>query len=133
MAKTLDLSTTDFDRATVCIDGEPFEMRTSEELGFAEFGRHLSIGKRMIEISKEGVDEESLLELQELTIEGVHLFLIDVPDEVASKITPGLYGKIQSFFTKLAKADDDDEAEASESVLNSSPGASDSIAASEAA
>lgn len=129
MAKMLELSTTDFDRPIVRIDGEDFEMRVPEELTFSQFGRQITIGKRVIELAEHGVDESGLLELHELIVEAAQLLLINVPNDVARKITPGLYRRIQTFFNELGSADDD-EAEASDSASNSPPGASDSMAAS---
>ena len=126
--KTLDISTTDFDRPVISIDGQKYEMRPPEELTHFEFAQQIRIAERNLAIINEGVSEEGFVELQELTSEAIHLMLVDVPDAVVAKITPGLYGKIQAFFNKLTDAD---EATVSENDSESSPGASDSTEASE--
>ena len=127
-AKTLEISTTDFDRPVISIDSQKYEMRPPEELTHTQFARQVRIANRNLAIIEEGVSEEGFIELQSLTAEAIHLMLVDVPEEVVAKITPGLYGQIQSFFNKLAV---DDEAKTSESDSKSSPGASDSTEASE--
>ncbi len=126
--KTLDISTTNFDRPVISIDGQKFEMRPPEELTHFEFAQQIRIVNRNLAIVEEGISEEGFIELQELTSEAIHLMLVDVPDEVVAKITPGLFQKIQNFFNKLV---DVNVAETSESDSKSSPGASDSTEASE--
>ena len=128
MAKTLDISTANFDRPVISIDGQKFEMRPPEELTHTQFARQIGIANRTLMIIKEGVSEDAFVELQNLTSEALHLMLVDVPDEVIAKITPGLYQKIQTFFNELTDAN---EATVSESSSKSSPGASDSTEASE--
>ena len=133
MAKSLELSTTDFDRATVRIDGKGYKMRNAEELTFDQFGRQISIAKRMTEIVEGGdVSGKDLKELGALTAEAINIMLISVPKTVVAKITPGLFKKISTFFNQLT-SEDADEAEVSENASSSSPGVSDSTAASEAA
>ena len=128
MAKTLEISTTDFDRPVISIDGQKYEMRPPEELTFEDFALQARLGTRMVEVAEGGIDEDSLTELQGLVAQGIHLLLVDVPDDVVSKVNPGNFRRLQSFFNKLTDAD---EAEVSESDLKSSPGASDSTEAPE--
>lgn len=111
--RLLDISTSDFDRPTVKIDGEPYLMRVAEELTFDEFARQISIGNRIEVLSDTASDEESLHELGELMAESVRVLLIDVPEDVIAKLSPGLIGKILTFFKVLA-ADDIEPAPASE-------------------
>lgn len=125
----LELSTTDFDRPIVRIDGDDFEMRVPDELTFHQFGQQVALGKRMEEISGRVDDAELLEEMHHLMEESVRLLLIDVPDDVIEKLNPGLVMKIVDFFNQLATAGG---AVPSADTSSSSPGANDSTGIPEA-
>lgn len=117
------------DRPTVKLPGGDFEMRLAEELTFQQFSRQVQIGKQLIARAGD-VDEEGVLdELQALVIEAGQILLVDLSDEAAADITPGMYLKISGFFNQLAHAN---AAEPTVTGSNSVPGASDSTETPEA-
>ena len=96
----LNLSTTEFDRPTITIDGDTFEMRAPEELSIKRV-------RRMSEIA------ESLKNTDDQDIDGVaagvsdqlDMVMVDLPDDVKESLTLGQQAKILKAFTRLAKDD----------------------------
>ena len=111
----LDLTGTP-DRPTVRLNAGDFKMRVPEELTFAQFGRQVAIGTTLVEMSSHSTEEGILDELQELVMEAAKNILIDLTDEAAESLTPGMYLKISNFFNSLV----------SESVETASGNGSDS-------
>ncbi len=126
-----EFATTEFVRPVISIDGDKFEMRVPEEMTFDEFAMQIGFGESIQEIISRGINTETLAEMQELVESATRNLLVDVPDEVTNKVTPGLYMKIHGVFNTLASATD--EASASASASRSSPGANDSTEAEETA
>ncbi len=119
-----EFSTTEFVRPVISIDGDKFEMRVPEEMTFDAFAMQIGFGESIQEIIARGISPETLAEMQELVESAARNLLVDVPDEVTSKITPGLYMKIHELFNSLATVND--EASASENASSSSAGSNDS-------
>lgn len=131
-SNTLDLSTTDYERPTVRIDGAAYQMRHPEELHLRDYGRRASVMNRLLELEKgltaETLDE-TIDEMDALKQVLVQLLLVDVPDEVIAKLTPGHVRRINLFFSTLL---DEKASTGSENGSGSSDGASDSTESPEA-
>lgn len=94
------------DRPTVRLPQGDFKMRLAEDLTFVQFGRQLQIFNTILELAEKDVAEEGVLEeMQGLVVEASGVLLIDLSDEAAAEITPGMYMKINDFFNGLATPD----------------------------
>jgi hypothetical protein len=124
--QTLDL--TRRERPTVRLDCGEFKMRRPEEFYFRDFAGIVTIGERITELTDGGVVEHAD-ELDKLIGESVNAILVDATEE-ALQITPSLFGELFDFFNGLVSKKGKG---ASGSASSSSPGASDSTEASEAA
>ncbi len=109
------------DRPTVRLLAGDYKMRLAEELTFREFADQVAAGKALIEKAEEIDNDEVLAELQTLIAESAQALLVDLDDEAAASITPGMYQRISAFFNELARADG---ASASGSGSSSAPDAS---------
>jgi hypothetical protein len=94
----LTLSTTDFDRPLVSIDGKMYAMRSPDELS-AELAR----AARQLKVDWDKVDETEDLnlwesELNRITARAVAIAMVDLPDEVMEKLTLGIRRKITEYF-----------------------------------
>ena len=133
MAETLDIRSTE--RPTIHMDQGDFKLRRPGEFHYRDYAKLVVLGERITELAdsdKGGGVPENADELDKLTAEAIDQLIVDATPEVLDAITPEIFGQIFDFFNKLAPANED-EAEASETASSSSPGASDSMAASEAA
>lgn len=99
-SQILDLTGTP-DRPTVKLDKGDFKMRLPEELTFAEFGRQAAIGATLVTMSERADEDGVLEELQALVMEAAKGLLIDLTDDAALSLTPGMYLKISDFFNGL--------------------------------
>lgn len=97
--KILTLSTTDFDRPSVTIDGESYQMRAAEELSVPMIRRLTDLSKRISE------QKEEVELMAEAVAESVSVVMVDLPDEVRDKLTIRQQGKIVETFSGLV-ADD---------------------------
>lgn len=122
--RLLDLSTTDFDRPTVRIDGVDYEMRSSDEMSPRQYVRLIAVGRALTDL--DASEEGSLQKCADLLEENVRLLMVDVPDDVVEKMTPGLVRKLNDFFVGRAVGS---EAQSGADGTSSSAGASDTTAA----
>lgn len=121
--QTLDL-TTIADRPIVKLQQGDFEIRHPEELTFSEFGRQQKIGAEIIE-QADKVAEDGVLEfLEDLVVEASQIMFVELPEDVARALTPGMYLKIARFFNGLTG---EEEPPVSKTSENSAPSASDSM------
>lgn len=96
----LNLSTTEFDRPKVVIDGESYEMRSPDELTV----------KMQLEIQStveaaEGRDEDDLEAGDETLSRQVGIVMVDLPGEITSALSPVQKAKIlRAFFDRLKQA-----------------------------
>ncbi len=88
-----------------------FELRSPEELTFAEFARQAQIGKELTERASSSGEEGVLEELQTLILEGAHIILVDLSASAAKALTPGRYLKIYSFFNSQAGLEEAEKAD----------------------
>ena len=128
--ETLDLSTTQYDRPLVRIDGVDYELRLPEELTFEEHGRRLELGAAATALGSrtEGLDKDAIDQIHAITVESARMLLVGVPDEVFRKLTPGHLKKITDFFNGLAGRTMSETA-SEEGGLSSVAGANDSTEA----
>jgi hypothetical protein len=102
MAETaLTLSTTDFDRPTVVIDGEPYQMRAEDELSVAMIRRLTALGE---DLRAEGAELEHKAEAIAASVDVV---MVDFPAEVRDKLTIRQQSKIIEVFSELARPKND--------------------------
>lgn len=106
-SNVLDLTISE--RPTVRLDQGDFELRLPEELSLTEYGRFTGVGLVIQERAAEAVDvdtgdvnEEVLEEVQVLLASVVKSIFVDLPDEVAKSITPGMFMKVARFFRGLS-------------------------------
>lgn len=98
----LSLSSTEFDRPVIEIDGESYEMRASDELSAPMMRRMIEIGKR-IEGAQEVPDAESRVDaMAESIMQAVDTVMVDLPAEVRDRLTIRQHSRIVETFTKLA-------------------------------
>ena len=83
--KVLSLSTTEFDRPVILIDGAEFQMRAPEELTVAM--------QRALEKAAETREQSSLEEDDESLSKQVRGVMVSIPDEVLAKLS--LMQKVQ--------------------------------------
>lgn len=119
------------ERPTVRLDQGDFKMRNPEEFYFRDFAKITAMGERITELVEAGLSSHAA-ELDTLVGEGIKEILVDPSDEAVAAMTPKRFQRIFDFFNRLATVAEDDDAEASETASSSSPGASDSMEASEA-
>lgn len=113
MAKkqALSLSTTEFERPVVLIDGEEYEMRSPDELSTAMMRELVGVQKQ-IEHASEAEDVDAQVDELEGAIRGgVNLVMPGLPDEIHSKLTFGHQSKIVNTFLALMKGEPDEEDE----------------------
>lgn len=110
-------------RPTVKLPDGDFEMLMPEELTFDQFAAQVTLGKRILEKAEGATNPETLLELQDLVVEGSMQMLVDLPEETARTITPGMYLKISVFFKQLG---DEIGSASSATGTNSADGSTDS-------
>lgn len=120
--KVLDLTGAP-DRPTVKLPSGDHAMRVPEELTFDEFARQTRIGKMIMSKAEEADDPDVLEELQVLVSDGAKIMLIDLDDDDARLITPGMFLKISAFFRRLG---DEIGSTPSETGTNSPDGCNDS-------
>lgn len=98
--QVLDLSGAP-ERPTVKLPQGDYELRLPEELTFVEFAEQQRIGKETQELAADAGDPEVLEKLQANVAAGAQLILVDLEDEVAAELTPGMFLKISAFFRRL--------------------------------
>lgn len=96
----LNLSTTEFDRPKVVIDGEAYEMRSPDELTV----------KMQLEIqatveAAEGRDENNLEAGDETLCRQVGIVMVDVPGEIVEALSPVQKARVlRAFFDRFKEA-----------------------------
>lgn len=113
MAKkqALSLSTTEFDRPVVLIDGNEYEMRSPDELSTAMMRELVGVQKQM-EHAKDAKDADAQVDELEAGIRsGVALVMPGLPEEIHAKLTFGHQSKIVNTFLALMKGEPDEEDE----------------------
>lgn len=98
-APLLDLDTL-FERPFITIDGQPFSLRSPDELSVAESHRFGRWGKQLEALQVDERDEAAA-ELEELVGTMARAILIDVPDDVFAKISGTDRWAIIDVFTGL--------------------------------
>ena len=104
MAKeaALNLSTTEFDRPHILIDGEPYTMRSREEMSIGLM-RDLRKLEQRVKGFQDAEDVDAKLEEMDATQrQMVGLIMVDeIPDEVHGAMTFGMYEAILRTFMEL--------------------------------
>lgn len=100
--QVLDLSVVP-KRPTVKLPTGDHEIRLPEELTFDEFAKQTRLGKTIMSKAGDADDPDTLEDLQALVAEGAQIMLLDLDDEDARAITPGMFLKISSFFKRLGE------------------------------
>lgn len=94
----LNLSTTEFDRPTVLIDGEPYEMRSPDELTV-----RMQMQIQATVEASEGKDEKDYEAGDATLSEQVGIVMVDVPDEVLRALSPVQKARVIRTFFGLFK------------------------------
>lgn len=102
----LTVSTTDFDRPLVAIDGEMYEMRSPDELS-AELAR----AARQLKKDWDEIEETDDLDLWEealnrITKAALAIAMVDLPDEVQEKLKLGQRKKITEYFFACVRGEE---------------------------
>ena len=93
--KILTLSTTEFVRPVVSIDGEEYQMRAPEELTVA---MQRDISKT---VTQDTESDEDIFETQDGSLAmKVRVVMVGMPDEVLAKLSPFQKGQILRVFTQ---------------------------------
>lgn len=122
--RLLDLSTTEFNRPKIRIDGEDYEMRPPEE-----FSSRMAIRQRQIKAKRDeygAEDDEGTFQIRKdltdeeyeeflmLGEENLRIVIVDMPDEVIKRLTLGQIGQIVKTWAGLFKKGTDDDKSASQ-------------------
>lgn len=97
----LTLSTTEFDRPPVEIDGERYEMRSPDELSTKLLTEMIAVGKALSAIDKIEDAEESVAALQAQMNRGLAVCMVDLPDEVRDRLSLMQQRRIVEVFSDL--------------------------------
>lgn len=96
----LNLSTTEFDRPTVLIDGEAYEMRAPDELT-VQMQMHI---QATVEAA-EGADEKDYEASDATLSEQVSIVMVDLPGEVLGALSPVQKARVlRTFFGLFSEA-----------------------------
>ncbi len=106
----LTLSTTEFDRPKVSIDGRIYEMRSPDEMGVAMMRSMNELAARIKRASDPEIppadgQADKLDDLALGTSDGVRQVMVDLPDEVLGKLTIRQQSRIILAFGQLARDD----------------------------
>lgn len=99
----LQLSTTEFDRPIVVIDGERYEMRSPDEMSISMIREMSALGVRLRSFQGADGEERDYDDLEAATKGSVDLVMVDLPDDVRDVLTVNQLGSIVRTFTQLAK------------------------------
>lgn len=113
--QVLKLSTTEFDRPTIEIDGDSYEMRAPDELGVEMMISLQELGEKITE------NKENIEKMARHVAESVDVVMVALPTDVRDKLTVRQQGRIISTFTNLVGDDNSasqapDQASAPEAV-----------------
>lgn len=102
-SNTIEISTVDFKRPTVKVDGKPYAMRTMEEFTVDEYVTFIEIGEQIDEMrATPGANKEHVLEVIALMRQQIGMLLLETPPKALTD-RPALMNRVLIFFGQLAR------------------------------
>lgn len=100
--EVLNLSTTDFDRPVIRIDGEAYHLRARDEIRVPDQQRFRRFGERFEELSERDASDETVQEQADALADAVREVTVDLPDDVIAQLGPyQLNDILQAFFGQI--------------------------------